>query len=177
MWSGHYLWCMMGGPSQGHIRENVASWQFASNMRNCNHFRNSQICLKASNDIIYILSDLILFNQIQTKQFTESATKCSRPICNWDACKDGFGRKSPHSGCLEMGGEGPRGECQTLSVTFTLRTSLKDVRGHSNRTSGDIPTGCPAMFYFCIFTWYLWPLCIYMNSTYMSDSCDCITCL
>ena len=56
------------------------------------------------------------------------------------------------------------GECQTLSVTFTLRTSLKDVRGHSNRTSGDIPTGCPAMFYFCIFTWYLCPLCIYMNS-------------
>ena len=44
------------------------------------------------------------------------------------------------------------GECQTLSVTFTLRTSLKDVRGHSNWTSGDIPTGCPAMFYFCIFT-------------------------
>ena len=48
----------------------------------------------------------------------------------------------------EVGG----GECQTLSVTFTLRTSLKDVQGHSNRTSGDIPTGCPAMFYFCIFT-------------------------
>ena len=44
------------------------------------------------------------------------------------------------------------GECQSLSVTLTLRTSLKDVRGHSNRTSGDIPTGCPAMFYFCIFT-------------------------
>ena len=57
-----------------------------------------------------------------------------------------------------------RGECQTLSVTFTLRTSLKDVRGHSNRTSGDIPTGCPAMFYFWIFTQYLCPLCIYMNS-------------
>ena len=56
------------------------------------------------------------------------------------------------------------GECQTLSVTFTLRTSLKDVWGHSNRTSGDIPTGCPAMFYFCILTWYLCPLCIYMNS-------------
>ena len=44
------------------------------------------------------------------------------------------------------------GKIQTLSVTFTLRTSLEDVRGHSNRTSGDIPTGCPAMFYFCIFT-------------------------
>ena len=44
------------------------------------------------------------------------------------------------------------GKIQTLSVTITLRTSLKDVRGHSNRTSGDIPTGCPAMFYFCIFT-------------------------
>ena len=69
------------------------------------------------------------------------------------------------------------GDCQTLSVTFTLRTSLEDVRGHSNRTSGDVPTGCPAMFFFCIFTWYLWPLCIYMNNVYMSDSCDCITCL
>ena len=45
-----------------------------------------------------------------------------------------------------------RVKIQTLSVTFTLRTSLKDVRGHSNRTSGDIPTGCPAMFYFCILT-------------------------
>ena len=56
------------------------------------------------------------------------------------------------------------GEIQTLSVTFTPRTSLKDVRGHPNRTSGDIPTGCPAMFYFCILTWYLCPLCIYMNS-------------
>ena len=58
----------------------------------------------------------------------------------------------------------PRGKIQTLSVTFTLRTSLKDVQGHSNRTSGDIPTGCPAMFHFCIFTWYLCPLCLYMNS-------------
>ena len=58
----------------------------------------------------------------------------------------------------------PMGKIQTLSVTFALRTSLKNVRGHSNRTSGDIPTGCPAMFYFCIFTWYLCPLCIYMNS-------------
>ena len=28
------------------------------------------------------------------------------------------------------------GKIQTLSVTFTLRTSLKDVWGHSNRTSG-----------------------------------------
>ena len=56
------------------------------------------------------------------------------------------------------------GKIQTLSVTFTLRTSLKDVRGHSNRTSGDIPTGCPAMLYLCIFTWYFCPLRIYMNS-------------
>ena len=30
------------------------------------------------------------------------------------------------------------GECQTLSVTFTLRTSLKDVRGHSNRMSRNV---------------------------------------
>ena len=56
------------------------------------------------------------------------------------------------------------GKIQTLSVTFTLRTSLKYVRGLSNRRSGDIPTGRPAMFYFCIFTWYLCPLWIYMNS-------------
>ena len=70
-----------------------------------------------------------------------------------------------------------RGEIQTLSVTFTLRTSLKDVRGPYDRTSGDIPTGCPAMFYFCIFTWYLCTLCIYMNSEEVSDSCGRITCL
>ena len=53
--------------------------------------------------------------------------------------------------CPGWGGGGG-GECQTLSVTFTLRTSLKDVRGHSKRTSGDVLTGCPAMFYFCILT-------------------------
>ena len=32
----------------------------------------------------------------------------------------------------------PRGKIQTLSVTFTLRTSLKDVRGHSNRMSCNV---------------------------------------
>ena len=32
----------------------------------------------------------------------------------------------------------PRGEIQTLSVTFTLRTSIKDVRGHSNRMSCNV---------------------------------------
>ena len=46
----------------------------------------------------------------------------------------------------------PLGKIQTLFVTFTPRTFLKDVLGHSNRTSGDISTGCPAMSYFCIFT-------------------------
>ena len=51
-----------------------------------------------------------------------------------------------------IGGDRIGGGIQTLSVTFTLRTSLKDIRGHSNRTSGDILTGCPAMFYFCILT-------------------------
>ena len=29
-------------------------------------------------------------------------------------------------------------QCQTLSVTFTPRTSLKDVRGHSNRMSCNV---------------------------------------
>ena len=44
------------------------------------------------------------------------------------------------------------------NTALTPRASLRDVRGRPCNTFGDVPTGHPAKFFFCIFNIYMWTM-------------------